>query len=69
MMRFIDKFVDRIAERVFQKLSGQQGWERFLPPVVLRDTIYMVTENGSIYAMRYNELDHMEQIITVRSWR
>ena len=56
-----------IARAVYAEISASQGWEKFLPPVVLRDRVYMVTENGSIYAMQYNELDGFEQIIQIQS--
>lgn len=46
-----------IAVEVISQLESQRGWKKFLPPVVLRDTIYMVTEDGSIYAMREDMTD------------
>lgn len=57
-----------IAQAVRNELSPD-GWEKFLPPVVLRDTVYMLTESGAVYAMRYDDRDNMEQIIKIRSGR
>ena len=56
-----------IAKAVHAELSASNGWEKFLPPVVLRDTLYMVTENGSIYAMKEDFVTGMNQIIQIRS--
>jgi hypothetical protein len=43
----------KIALEVCSQLGNMgRGWERFLPPVVVRDMVYMVTENGSIYRMQ-----------------
>ena len=55
-----------IAKAVYAELSASKGWEKFLPPVVLRDKVYMVTENGSIYAMKADTFDGYEQIITIQ---
>lgn len=54
-----------IAEAVYKELTTSQSWEKFLPPVVIRDRMYMVTESGSIYAMQWDELNDMEQIIKI----
>ena len=56
-----------IARAVRQELEAQQGWEKFLPPVVLRDKVYMVTESGSIYAMHYSDINDMELITQIRT--
>lgn len=56
-----------IARAVYAELSASQGWERFLPPVVLRDRLYLVTESGTIYALQYDDLSGMEQIIKIHS--
>lgn len=40
-----------VAKAVYEELSASRGWEKFLNPAVLEGTIYMVTENGSIYRM------------------
>ena len=55
-----------IANEVVSQLSSSSGWEKFLPPVQLRDAVYMVTENGSVYKMRYDECSQMEMIIQIR---
>ena len=52
-----------IANEVYELLSSGNGWEKFLPPVVVRDVVYMVTENGSIYAMKND--NGFEQIIQI----
>lgn len=54
-----------IAKAVRAEL-GNGGWEKFLPPVAVRDTVYMVTENGSIYAMREDSQSGMEMIVQIR---
>lgn len=71
MLKWLQKRRDRrnreIAKAVHAELAGRQGWERFLPPVVLRDRLYLVTESGTIYALQHDDLSGMEQIITIRS--
>ena len=54
-----------IARAVHDELSASRGWEKFLPPVVLRDTVYLVTESGSVYAMRQDS-SGMELIMEIR---
>ena len=54
-----------IAKAVYDELSASRGWEKFLPPVVLRDTVYLVTESGSVYAMRQDS-SGMELIMEIR---
>ena len=58
-----------IAKAVYDKLSASHSWEKFLPPVVMNGTVYMVTENGSIYAMREDTGSGFEQIIRIRHGR
>jgi len=55
-----------IAEAVLEKLQERQGWKKFLPPVAVRDVVYMVTEDGSVYALKQ---DHsgMEVIMQIRN--
>lgn len=60
------KLVQEIALEVVNQLDNKRGWEKFLPPVQLRDAIYMVTENGSIYRMNYNLADEFEIITQIR---
>lgn len=59
--------VNEIASATYNALSGGRGWEKFLPPVVLRDSIYMVTENGSIYRLKYDPVTEMEMVMQIRS--
>ncbi len=54
-----------IANEVISQLENQRGWKKFLPPVALRDTIYMVTEDGSIYAMR-EDMTGMATIMQIK---
>ena len=61
------KLISDIANEVVKTLENSRGWEKFLPPVVVRDTMYMVTEDGKIYAMRYDMTSEMEMIIKIRS--
>ncbi len=60
------KLINDIADAVYKELSASNGWEKFLPPVAIRDKLYMVTENGSIYAMNCDGMDGYEQIIQLR---
>lgn len=55
-----------IANEVISQLESQRGWQKFLPPVALRDTIYMVTEDGTIYAMR-EDVTGMATIMKIRN--
>ncbi len=70
MIKWMKKRSERrnreIAQAVYKEISASRGWEKFLPPVAVRDTIYMVTESGSVYAMRCNCGDGMERIIQIR---
>lgn len=54
-----------MAAEVISQLENRRGWKKFLPPVALRDTIYMVTEDGSIYAMR-EDMTGMATIIQIK---
>jgi len=69
MFKWIKKRRDRknkaIAMAVRNELSAG-GWEKFLPPVTIRDKMYMVTENGNIYRMDIDDLADMERIIQIR---
>ena len=58
-----------IANEVIRQLDNKRGWEKFLPPVVVRDTVYLVTEDGSIYAMKYDDYSNMEMIVQIRHGR
>ena len=54
-----------IAFEVVQQISNMgSGWEKFLPPVVVRDRVYMLTENGTIYRMNVDG-DSFETITKV----
>lgn len=59
------QLVNEIANATYNLLSASNGWEKFLPPVVLERSIYMLTESGSIYRMN---LDYtgMEMITQIR---
>jgi len=57
-----------IAKAVYNELTAGQGWERFLPPVAVPDTVYMVTENGSIYALRQDAINGFEQVVQIRKF-
>jgi len=59
------KKINDIANAVVQKLHDQQGWHKFLPPVAMRDKIYMVTENGSIYCLYYDEVQRTEMVMKI----
>lgn len=53
-----------IAKAVYAELSADRSWQKFLPPVVVRDTVYLVTEDGAIYAMRQDS-SGMEMITKI----
>ena len=55
-----------IANAVYDRLSPG-GWKKFLPPVVLRDKIYLVTEDGTVYSLHENHDGRAEvcRIITM----
>ena len=59
--------IREIAVEVVSQLSNSRGWEKFLPPVVCRDKVYMVTEDGKIYGMREDTLSGMEIITQIRN--
>lgn len=59
--------VHDIAVEVIRQLESQRGWKKFLPPVAMRDTVYMVTEDGEVWAMKWNDLTNMECIMRIRS--
>ena len=61
-IREYNRLARDIASEVGSNLRG--GYDKFLPPVTLRDKIYMVTESGSIYRMDCNELG-MESIVEI----
>ena len=54
-----------IAKAVYAELTADRSWQKFLPPVVVRDTVYLVTEDGAIYAMRQDS-SGMEMIIQIK---
>lgn len=54
-----------IASEVISQLEGRRGWQKFLPPVALQDTVYMTTEDGAVYAMRRDNTG-MEMIIQIK---
>lgn len=56
-----------IAREVISQLQGQRAWETFLPPVVLRDTVYMVTVDGKIYIMREDGMTNQPIIQLIRN--
>lgn len=58
--------IQDIANEVVSNLESKRGWKKFLPPVAVRDTLYMVTEDGSIYAMRFDTEMCMEIITTIK---
>lgn len=41
------------------------GWGKFLPPVALRDCIYLVREDGAIYRMHQDPAMGMEIIAKI----
>lgn len=55
-----------IANEVITQLENQRGWKKFLPPVAMRDTVYMMTEDGEVWAMRWNHASNMEIIMKIR---
>lgn len=52
-MRFI-VLIRLLVAKLANRLSADRSWEKFLPPVAVRDNLYMVTENGSIYRMSFD---------------
>lgn len=60
------KLLREIAQAVRQEMSPS-GWEKFLPPVALRDQVILVTETGTIYVMRLDDTLCACDIIKVRS--
>lgn len=55
-----------IAKEAISQLENQRGWKKFLPPVAMRDTVYMMTEDGEVYAMRYDHTSNMEIIMKIK---
>lgn len=51
-----------IAAEVVAQLESKRGWHKFLPPVSCNGRIYMMTEDGEIYAMG---VDRLEQIMKI----
>ena len=43
------------------------GWGKFLPPVVLRDCIYLVREDGAIYRLHQDAMQGMELITQIKA--
>lgn len=60
------KLISDIANEVVRTLENSRGWEKFLPPVAMRDTVYMMTEDGKVYAMKYDHTSNMEVIMQIR---
>lgn len=54
-----------IAAEVIGQLEARKGWKKFLPPVALRDSLYMVTEDGAIYVMKQDHAG-MEVVMQIR---
>jgi len=65
--KFRKKLINEIANAVVNKLESQKGWHKFLPPVVIRDCMYMMTEDGEIYRMDAGGIDGMEMVIKISS--
>ena len=61
-----ERKAERIAASVARKVSYLPHPDRFLPPVVLRDKMYLVTEGGSIYAMQLDHMSEMEIIVQIQ---
>lgn len=61
------KLIEDIAYKVIEQLEQKRGWKEFLPPVAMRDTVYLVTKDGEIYAMRYDHTNEMEMITKIRN--
>ncbi len=61
--KFFECWKQRQLLKAYKLTYNQQ---EFLPPVVLRDTVYMVTKGGAIYAMRYDQTTEMEKIMQIR---
>jgi len=55
-----------IASEVISQLENQRRWKKFLPPVAMRDTVYMMTEDGEVWAMKYDLTSNMEVIMKIR---
>jgi len=60
------KLINEIANAVVNKLESQKGWQKFLPPVAIRDCLYMVTEDGAIYRMDCGGMDGMERLMKIQ---
>ena len=41
-----------VAAETVRQLHSNHYWQEFLPPVVVREDVYLVTKNGTIYKMR-----------------
>lgn len=59
------QLVADIAKEVISQLGNSRGWQKFLPPVAFRDSVYLVTEDGTIYRMRQDSLTDMETICKI----
>lgn len=57
-----------IAREVINQL-GSYGWKKFLPPVAMRDKLYFLTEDGTLYALRYSSVDDMEVLSKIMEIR
>ena len=55
-----------IAAETVRQLESGHGWQEFLPPVALRDCIYMVTKDGAIYRMHQDQVAGMEIVTQIR---
>ncbi len=55
-----------IANEVMTQLENRRGWKKFLPPVAMRDTVYMMTEDGTVYGMKQDFNSNMEVIYQIK---
>lgn len=60
-----DKLLKDIAEQVVLALQSSRGWKKFLPPVTLHDSVYMVTEGGTIYELKKNHLTESHDYVEI----
>lgn len=68
-MKWLDKIraalVRDIAAETERRMTSS-GWGKFLPPVVLHDSIYLVREDGAIYRLQQDGMQGMEIVVKIR---
>lgn len=67
LRRVRDNIVRDVARETVRQMAAGGGWREFLPPVVLRDCVYMVTKDGCVYRMHWDSGSQMEQITQIRA--